>query len=224
MHISRATLAIVLLVGSIDLGCNKPVSSPEASPQVTGPTTADPCKSPDPKAAKSDLMKIWFIITTTTPTSSDLNPDHWPSLCRTTVTNIASLVPDPNIKNVVSRYAGWYRIVKSLAVINGRYDQNTANRIWILAVSRQDAFATPEVGLKTDIVRLFGSLPGSPALPPGAPLKIASINRFVSGNGGSVGPSFTQVRGKFVQIAQQAQVAWGGPGHPSGSEVATLYP
>jgi hypothetical protein len=224
MHISKATLAVLLLVGSIDIGCNKPASSPEATPQVSVPATVDPCKAPDPKASKSDLMRLWFTITTSTPTPADLTPDHWPSLCPTTVSSVAALVLASDTKKIVSQYTGWHQIVKSLAVINGQYDQNTANRIWILAVSRQNAFATPEVGLKTDIVELFHSLPGSPALPFGAPLKIASINRFVSGNRGSVGPSFTQVRGKFVQMAQLAQVGWGGPGHPSGAEVATLYP
>jgi hypothetical protein len=225
MRISRAVLVVLLSVGSIDVGHGKPAGRSEATAQGRGSVSVDPCKAPDPKASKSDLMKLWFTITTTTPTPSDLTPDHWPSLCPATVSSVAPLVLAADTKKVVSQYAGWYRIVKSLAVINGQYDQSTANRIWILGVSRQDAFATPEVGLKTDIEELFHSLPGSPKLPSGAPLNIASINRFVSGNRASVGPSFTQVRGKFVQLARQAQVRWGGhAGHPSGFEVATLYP
>lgn len=224
MHISKATLVILLLTGSAHLGRCGPAPSPEVTTQDGGSAPVDPCKAPDPKAWKSDLMRLWFTITTKTPTSSDLTPDHWPSLCATTVSSVASLVSNADTKAVVSQYAGWYRIVKSLAVINGQYDQSTANRIWILAVSRQDAFGTPEVGLKTEIEQLFQSLQGAPPLPSGASSKIARINRYVSGNRISVGHSFTQVRQNFVQTAQKVQVAWGGPGHPSGSEVATLYP
>jgi hypothetical protein len=224
MHILKATLAILLLVGTIDLGCDKPVSSPEATTQVSGSATVDPCKAPDPKAWKSDFMKLWFTITTTTPTSSDLTPDHWPSLCPTTVSRVASLVSATETKTVVSEYTGWYQLVKGLAVINGQYDQNTANRIWILGVSRPDLFRTPEKGLRADIEQLFSSLPASPQLPSEASLKIVRINRFVSGNRTNIGPFFTHVRSNFVSIAQQIPVGWGGPGHPTGFEVATLYP
>ena len=143
MRISRAALVVLMLAGSVDVGHGKPPSSSEATEQDGGSPPADPCRTPDPTAFKSDLMRLWFTITTKTPAASDLTPDHWPSLCPTTVSKVASLVSATETKTVVSEYAGWYQIVKGLTVINGHYDQNTANRIWILAVCRPDVFSTP---------------------------------------------------------------------------------
>jgi len=230
MRISTVALVMLLVAGFVQLDCTQPAGAPAApredsTPHAGGATT-DPCKNPDPNASKSDMMRLWLTITTKSPSPGDLTPEHWPALCPSAVSSVASLVSNADTKKVVASYLGWHRIVKNLAILNGQYDANTANRIWILAVSRQDKFTTPEQGLQPDIIEMFQHMQGSPPLPPNAARNITRVNSYVSGNRIGFGQSFTQVRHNSVVSAQQANIpGWsGGVGHPSGTEVATLFP
>jgi hypothetical protein len=224
MCISKAALVMLLFAGLAQLRFRGTAATQEPALQHAGSATTDPCKNPDPKASKSDLMRLWLTITTKPLTPGDVKPEHWPALCPATVHSVASLTSSADTKKVVGHYAGWYAVVKKLAIVNGQYDADTANRIWILAVSRQDAFRPTGKGLKPDIEELFQHLSGSPPLPRNAALYIGRVNLYVSGNRIGVGQSLTQVRSSFVISAKQANVGWGGPGHPSGTEVATQFP